>query len=185
MRLAEIPGLSGPADVTAIHSSESIAELEAFLAARDIEARAVEAPPWVQIGTAYDGTDFVEPEPAPEPEPYFITAADVVRWAGQKIEETLADIPTAERLSWDVQVAEADAVLANPSASTSLIAAQSAVTGEPAEVLAAKIKTKSAQLAAFSGLVIGLCRNFLAAISQGGQIEYSALDAALAAALGG
>jgi hypothetical protein len=43
MRLAEIPALSGPADVTAIHSSESIAELEAFLAARGIEARAVEA----------------------------------------------------------------------------------------------------------------------------------------------
>jgi hypothetical protein len=69
MRLAEIPGLSGPSTVAVIHSSESVATLEAFFAARDIEARAVEAPDWVQIGTAYDGTDFVEPEPAPEPFP--------------------------------------------------------------------------------------------------------------------
>jgi hypothetical protein len=73
--------------------------------------------------------------------------------------------------------------MANPNAETSLIAAQSAVTGETPEVLAAKIKAKSAQLAAFSGLVIGLRRNFLTAIAGGQQIEYSALDAALAAAL--
>lgn len=69
MRLAQIPGQSGPADVAVIHSSESIAALEAFFAARGIEARAVEAPPWVQIGSTYDGEAFVEPAPAPEPDP--------------------------------------------------------------------------------------------------------------------
>jgi len=69
MRLAEIPGLSGPSTVAVIHSSESVATLEAFFAARGIEARAVEAPDWVQIGTPYDGTAFAQPSPPPEPEP--------------------------------------------------------------------------------------------------------------------
>ena len=190
MRLAEIPGLSGPADVTAIHSSESIAELEAFLAARDIEARAVEAPPWVQIGTAYDGTDFVEPAPEPEPEPepapiYYLTSADVVSWAGQQIEQAMADIPAQERLSWDTQVSEANAVLANAEAETNLIATQSAITGETPVELATKIKTKAAQLAQFTGLIIGIRRNFLTDIAAGEQIEISDLDQALAVALGG
>jgi hypothetical protein len=187
MRLAEIPGLSGPANVAAIHSSESIAQLEAFLAARGIEARAVEAPAWVEIGTAYDGTDFVEPEPEPEPEPapvYYLSAFDVVAWAGQKIEEAMADIPAQERLSWDTQVAEANAVLANAEAETNLIATQSAVTGETHVELAAKIKTKAVQLAQFTGIIIGIRRNFLAAIAAGAQVERPALDQALSAALG-
>lgn len=69
MRLAQIPGQSGPANVAVIHSSESVAALEAFFTARGIEARAIEAPPWVEIGVLYDGEAFVEPAPAPEPAP--------------------------------------------------------------------------------------------------------------------
>jgi hypothetical protein len=190
MRLAQVSGLSGPSTVAVIHSSESVATLEAFLAARDIEARAVEAPPWVQIGTAYDGTDFVEPEPAPEPEPepspiYYLSAFDVVSWAGQKIEEVMADIPSQERLSWDTQVAEANAVLANAETETNLIATQSAITGETHVELAAKIKAKAAQLAQFTGLIIGIRRNFLTDIAAGEQFEIADLDQALAVALGG
>jgi hypothetical protein len=190
MRLAEIPGLSGPSTVAVIHSSESVATLEAFFVARGIEARAVEAPDWVQIGTAYDGTDFVEPEPAPEPEPepapiYYLSAFDVVSWAGQQIEQAMADIPSQERLSWDTQVAEANAVLANAEAETNLIATQSAITGETPVELATKIKTKAAELAQFTGLIIGIRRNFLTAIAAGEQFEISDLDQALAVALGG
>ena len=72
MRLAEIPGLSGPANVAVIHSMDSVDALEEFLELRGIEARAIEAPAWVEIGTAYDGAEFVEPEPTetePTPEP--------------------------------------------------------------------------------------------------------------------
>lgn len=68
MRLAEIPGLSGPANVAVIHSMDSVDALEEFLSLRGIEARAIEAPAWVEIGSVYDGTNFVGPEPT-EPEP--------------------------------------------------------------------------------------------------------------------
>jgi hypothetical protein len=109
----------------------------------------------------------------------------VVAWAGQQIEEAMADIPAQERLSWDTQVAEANAVLANASAETNLIATQSAITGETPVELATKIKAKAAQLAQFTGLIIGIRRNFLTAIEAGAQVERPALDQALAAALGG
>ena len=72
MRLAEIPGLSGPASVAVIHSMDSVGALEEFFELRGIEARAIGAPAWVEIGTAYDGAEFVEPkptEPEPTPEP--------------------------------------------------------------------------------------------------------------------
>jgi hypothetical protein len=91
MRLAEIPGLSGPADVTAIHSTSSVEALEEFLELRGIEARAVEAPPWVQTGTAYDGTAFVEPEPAPEPEPIPPTLEQVRSQLDSLREQTTAE----------------------------------------------------------------------------------------------
>jgi hypothetical protein len=127
-----------------------------------------------------------EPEPEPEPAPiYYLTSADVVAWAGQQIEQAMADIPSQERLSWDTQVAEASAVLANAEAVTNLIAAQSAITGETQVELATKIKTKAAQLAQFTGLIIGIRRNFLSSIAAGEQVEIADLDQALAAALGG
>jgi hypothetical protein len=136
------------------------------------------------------GSAWPIPEPAPEPEPepapiYYLTSADVVAWAGQQIEQAMADIPAQERLSWDTQVAEANAVLANAEAETNLIATQSAITGETHVELAAKIKTKAAQLAQFTGLIIGIRRNFLTAIAEGEQFEIADLDQALAAALGG
>ena len=136
------------------------------------------------------GAWWVEPEPAPEPEPepapiYYLTSADVVAWAGQQIEQAMADIPSQERLSWDTQVSEANAVLANAEAETNLIATQSAITGETHVELATKIKTKAAELAQFTGLIIGIRRNFLTDIAAGEQIEISDLDQALAVALGG
>jgi hypothetical protein len=45
---------------------DSVDALEEFLELRGIEARAIEAPAWVEIGTAYDGANFVEPTPEPE-----------------------------------------------------------------------------------------------------------------------
>jgi hypothetical protein len=136
------------------------------------------------------GAWWVEPEPAPEPEPepapiYYLASADVVAWAGRQIEQAMADIPAQERLSWDTQVAEANAVLANAEAETNLIATQSAITGETPVELATKIKTKAAELAQFTGLIIGIRRNFLTAIAAGEQFEIADLDQALAAALGG
>jgi hypothetical protein len=80
MRLAEIPGLSGPSTVAVIHSSESVEALEEFLELSGIEARAVEAPDWVQIGTAYDGTAFAQPSPAPEPEPIPLLLVEPEPW---------------------------------------------------------------------------------------------------------
>jgi hypothetical protein len=97
----------------------------------------------------------------------------------------MADIPSQERLSWDTQVAEANAVLANAEAETNLIATQSAITGETHVKLATKIKAKAAQLAQFTGLIIGIRRNFLTNIAEGGQVEIADLDQALAVALGG
>ena len=132
------------------------------------------------------GAWWIEPAPEPEPAPiYYLAPADVVAWAGQKIEEVMADIPSQERLSWDTQVSEANAVLANAEAATNLIATQSAITGETHVELATKIKAKAAQLAQFTGLIIGIRRNFLAAIAAGEQIEIADLDQALAVALGG
>jgi hypothetical protein len=108
-----------------------------------------------------------------------------VSWAGQQIEQAMADIPAQERLSWDTQVAEANAVLANAEVETNLIATQSAITGETPVELATKIKAKAAQLAQFTGLIIGIRRNFLTAIAAGEQFEIADLDQALAVALGG
>jgi hypothetical protein len=159
------------------------------------DAEALEAALGLQGGAYHEdpenkpvGAWWVQPEPAPEPEPapiYYLTSADVVAWAGQQIEQAMADIPAQERLSWDTQVAEANAVLANASAETNLIATQSAITGETHVELATKIKTKAAELAKFTGLIIGIRRNFLTNIAAGEQFEISDLDQALAVALGG
>ncbi len=65
IRVAEVVGGSA----RKIYSFESLANAEEFFAAAGIAAIAVEAPDWVQIGTAYDGTAFAQPPPAPEPEP--------------------------------------------------------------------------------------------------------------------
>jgi hypothetical protein len=97
----------------------------------------------------------------------------------------MADIPSQERLSWDTQVSEANAVLANAEAETNLIATQSAITGETPVELATKIKAKAARLAQFTGLIIGIRRNFLTNIAAGEQFEIADLDQALAVALGG
>jgi hypothetical protein len=163
----------------------------------EFDAEALETALGLQGGAYHEnpenkpvGAWWVEPEPAPEPEPepapiYYLASADVVAWAGQQIEQAMADIPSQERLSWDTQVAEANAVLANASAETNLIATQSAITGETHVELATKIKAKAAQLAQFTGIIIGIRRNFLTAIEAGAQVERPALDQALAAALGG
>jgi hypothetical protein len=56
-------------NVAEFYSSISIEDVEAYLAQKNLPGDLIEAPDWVVIGTAYDGTGFVEPVPAPEPEP--------------------------------------------------------------------------------------------------------------------
>ena len=82
MRIAEVSGGA----VVAIHSSPSVANLQEFLTLRGVVAQAVEAPAWVQIGTAYDGTDFVEPEPAHAPEPLPLPAPRTVHQIANELD---------------------------------------------------------------------------------------------------
>jgi hypothetical protein len=72
MRLAQVTGTTGSGIVSEIHESPSVEELQNFLDARQIEARAIEAlSSWVTVGTVFDGENFVAPEPPEvvEPEP--------------------------------------------------------------------------------------------------------------------
>jgi len=72
MRLAQVTGTTGAGIVSEIHESPSVEALQFFLDARQIEARAIEAlSSWAVVGTAYDGENFVAPEPPviTEPEP--------------------------------------------------------------------------------------------------------------------
>lgn len=136
----------------------------------------------VKTGSEWPLPEPVESEPEPEPEPYYLKPRDVVSWAGQKIEEAMADIPSQERLTWDTQVEEAQAVLRDSGGLTILLSAQSSVTNESVEDLASKVLQKAAELSAFSGFVIGIRRTFLSRIEAGEEIEVEALDAALIAA---
>jgi hypothetical protein len=189
MRLAEIPGLSGPSTVAVIHSSESVATLEAFFVARGIEARAVEAPDWVQIGTAYNGTAFSQPspapEPAPEPEPAWLTPESVTWWIDGQYQALLAEFPEGEKTSWDTQLKEAEALLGDPQASTPFIDAQAAVTGETRAALGQKILQQAGELSAFSGLLTGIRRQAIARIQDGEPLLTEDLELILAIALGG
>jgi len=191
MRLAEIPGLSGPSTVAVIHSSDSVSDLEAFFVERGIEARAVEAPDWVQIGTAYDGEAFAqpspppEPEPMPEPEPASLTAESVVWWIESKYQALLAEFPEGEKKSWDTQVKEAEALLRNSQALTPFIDSQAAITGESRAELAQKVLQKAGELSAFSGVLTGIRRQAIGRIQNGEQLLAEDLETILAAALGG
>jgi len=80
MRIAQVTGTSGPGEVAEIHSTPSVEQLEKFFNRRGIEARAVEAPEWVQVGTAYDGTAFVQPPPPSEPEPMPLLLVEPEPW---------------------------------------------------------------------------------------------------------
>jgi hypothetical protein len=186
MRLAQVPGLTGPADVAAIHSSESIAELEAFFAARGIEARALEAPPWVQIGTAYDGHAFAQPSPlpVPEPGPEWLTLESLSWWVEGQYQALLTEFPEGEKNSWGTQLAEAEALLKDPQALTPFIDAQAAVTGETRVALGQKILQKAGELSAFSGLLTGIRRQAILRIQGGEQLLAEELEAILLAALG-
>ena len=67
MRIAQVTGSEGAGIVAEIHETESAEALQAFLDARQIEARAVEAlSSRIVVGTEYDGESFVFPAP-PEP----------------------------------------------------------------------------------------------------------------------
>jgi hypothetical protein len=62
MRIAQVTGMTGSGVVDAIHSSPSVADLEAFFSAMGIAARAIPAEDLrVQVGTAYDGNEFAFP----------------------------------------------------------------------------------------------------------------------------
>lgn len=137
----------------------------------------------ISTGSEWPIPNPVEPEPNPEPEPYYLKPKDVVSWAGQTIEEAMSDIPSQERLTWDTQVEEAKFILNDVNASTILLSAQSSVTNESVEDLAAKVLQKAGELSAFSGLIIGIRRTFLGRIEAGEKIEVAALNSALQSAL--
>lgn len=138
----------------------------------------------VPTGSEWPIPEPAESEPEPEPQPYYLKPIDVVFWAGQKIEEAMSDIPSQERLTWDTQLKEAQAVLSDTSTvPIILLNAQSLVTGESIEDLASKVIQKAGKLSVFSGLVIGIRRTFLSRIEAGEEIEIEALDFALQSAM--
>ena len=187
MRIAQVSGSSGPGTVTQIHSVDSIAALEAFLAERGKKDRAIAAPDWVLPGITYDGADFVQPV---EPEPELssnITKQDVVDWAERKLQALVSDIPITERTTWPDQIREADIVLAGGTEPTPFIDTQAAVKGETRAELAQKIKVKASLLLQASGVIVAIRRDYLERIEQGltEPTFIGSLDLALQQAMGG
>lgn len=144
----------------------------------------------VEVGYTYDkNLGFSKPsivEFPPEPA-QSITKADVIDWTERQLQAALVDIPETERTSWDIQVQEANALLAGQSIATPFINSQSTITGETREELAQKVLQKTAELAVFTGLVVGVRRKFIHLLEQGlnEPVFIGALDLALQQALGG
>jgi hypothetical protein len=140
----------------------------------------------VQVGTVFDGTAFAQPSPAPEPEPEpeWLTLESLSWWVDGQYQALLAEFPEGEKTSWSTQLAEAEALLKDPQASTPFIDAQAAVTGETRAALGQKILQKAGELSAFSGLLTGIRRQAIPRIQGGEQLLAEELEAILLAALG-
>jgi hypothetical protein len=187
MRIAQVTGLLGAGSVAEIHSMPSVEALEEFLALRGVEARALQAPDWVQVGTTYNGHAFAQPAPppVPEPAPEWLTLDSLSWWVDGQYQGLLAEFPEGEKTSWDTQLREASALLEDPQAPTPFIDAQAAVTGETRAALGQKILQKAGELSAFSGLLTGIRRQAISRIQDGEQLLTADLEAILATALGG
>lgn len=132
-----------------------------------------------------DGGFGPAPEPVIEPVPTpALTADQIIAWAEGKLSEAIAENPPSERLSWDIQIAEANSILAGESVPTPLIDAQAQVTGELRVTLANKVLGKRQQLALYTGVVVGLRRTFMERIKTE-ALQLSDIEAAHNQALGG
>ena len=200
MRIAQVTGLEGSGIVAEIHETESAEALQAFLDARQIEARAVEAlSSRVVVGTEYDGESFVFPAPPEpieviEPEIEPLSVADIVgqldslrrqviqeyinEW-GQDSKEELWPVLDPEMVRAATETAQTLVVASYPAIAGFVIESQGIAEPTPAHILGAAAGLRENKVAHVRFLrrteqIRRDLRDEYAALSKEEKLEWSA-----------